>query len=43
MIALTIICVLWIAWKLGKEDGKWGLLIVLGVLVLIGLIAAAVK
>ena len=43
MIALTIICMLWIAWKLGKEDGKWGFLIGLDFLVLIGLISVALK
>ena len=43
MIILTILSVLWIAWSLGKEDGKWGLLIFLGILFLVGFIATAFK
>ena len=43
MIFLTIVFVLWAAWKLGKEEGKWGLLIGIGMVVLVGLFAAAVK
>lgn len=43
MIFLTIVFVLWTAWKLGKEEGKWGLLIGIGMVVLVGLFAAAVK
>ena len=43
MTILTIFSVLWIAWKLGKEDGKWGLLIFLGILFLIALISTAFK
>lgn len=43
MTILTILSVLWIAWSLGKEDGKWGLLIFLGVMFLIALITTAFK
>lgn len=43
MIFLTIVFVLWTAWKLGKEEGNWGLLIGIGMVVLVGLFAAAVK
>ena len=43
MTFLVIVSLIYIAVMLGKEDGKWGLLIVLGILVLIGMIAAAVK
>ena len=40
---IFIFSVLWIAWSLGKEDGKWGLMIFIGILFLIGMIGAAFK
>ena len=32
MYVLALISLIWIAYKLGKEDGKWGLFAVLAVL-----------
>ena len=43
MAFLAIISLIYIAVMLGKEDGKWGLLIVLGILVLVSVIVAVVK
>jgi hypothetical protein len=40
---LALIALLWIAYKLGKEDGKWGLLIFIGIVFLIGLVMATLK
>jgi len=40
---LALIALVWIAYKLGKEDGKWGLLIVIGIVFLIGFLMALVK
>ena len=40
---LALIAIVWIAYKLGKEDGKWGLLIVIGIVFLIGFLMALVK
>ena len=43
MYALALICLIWIAYKLGKEDGKWGLLIVIGIFFLIALFGTLFK
>ena len=43
MYVLAVISLIWIAWKLGKEDGKWGLFIVLVIVFLIAVIATALK
>ena len=38
MYVLALISLIWIAYKLGKEDGKWGLFAVLAVLFVIAFI-----
>ncbi len=43
MYVLALICLIWIAYKLGKEDGKWGLLIVIAILFLIALTSTLFK
>ena len=43
MMFLAVISLIYIAIMLGKEDGKWGLLIALGIFAVIGMIADAVK
>ena len=43
MYVLALISLIWIAYKLGKEDGKWGLLIVLGILFFIAFIGVLFK
>ncbi len=40
---LALIALLWIAYKLGKEDGKWGLLIVIGIVFLVGFVVSLAK
>ena len=40
---LALIALLWIAYKLGKEDGKWGLLIVIGIVFLVGFVVLLAK
>lgn len=35
--------VLWLAYRLGKEDGKWGCFTFLIIIILIGVIGAAIK
>ena len=39
MYGLALISLIWIAYKLGKEDGRWGLFAVLVSLFLIALVA----
>jgi len=43
MYVLALISLIWIAYKLGKEDGKWGLFVVLAILFLIAFIIGIVK
>ena len=43
MMFIALIALIYIAYKLGKEDGKWGLLIVIGIVFIIGFIAAMAK
>ena len=43
MYVLALISLIWIAYKLGKEDGKWVLLIVLGILFFIAFIGVLFK
>ncbi len=40
---VALIALLWIAYKLGKEDGKWGLLIVIGIVFLVGFVVSLAK
>ena len=40
---LALVVLIWIAYKLGKEDGKWGLLIIIGTVCLIGAVIAMLK
>ena len=40
---LALIALLWIAYKLGKEDGKWGLLIVICIVFLVGFVVSLAK
>ena len=40
---LALIALLWIAYNLGKEDGKWGLLIVIGIVFLVGFVVSLAK
>ena len=40
---LALIALLWIAYKLGKEDGKWSLLIVIGIVFLVGFVVSLAK
>lgn len=35
--------VLWLAYRIGKEDGKWGCFTILVIIILIAVIDAAVK
>ena len=39
---LAFIGLLWLAFRIGKEDGKWGCFTVLIVIILIGVIAALI-
>ncbi|MCQ4794900.1 hypothetical protein NE604_04480 [Anaerofustis stercorihominis] len=39
---LAFIGLLWLTFRIGKEDGKWGCFTVLIVIVLIGVIAALI-
>lgn len=43
MYVLALVSLVWIAFKLGKEDGKWGLFVVLTILFLIAFIIGIVK
>lgn len=43
MYILALVSLIWIAFKLGKEDGKWGLFIVITILFLTALIMTALK
>ena len=43
MYVLALVSLVWIAFKLGKEDGKWGLLAVLAILFIVALIITLVK
>lgn len=40
---LTFLEVLWLAYRLGKEDGKWGCFTFLVIIILIGVIGTAIK
>lgn len=40
---LALIALVWIAYKIGKEDGKWGLLIIIGIVFLMGFLMALTK
>lgn len=35
MIVLTVLSIIWIAYELGREDGNWGPMIALGLLVFV--------
>lgn len=39
MYILALISLIWIAYRLGKDDGRWGLLIVTAVIFLIGIVS----
>ena len=39
----ALVALVWIAYKLGKEDGKWGLLIVIGIVILVGSVVSQAK
>ncbi len=43
MYVLALISLIWIAYKLGKEDGKWGLFIVIATLFLVAFILTIFK
>lgn len=43
MIVLTIFSILYIAYHLGKDDGKWGLLIIIAVIFGIALLITIFK
>ena len=43
MYVLALVSLIWIAFKLGKEDGKWGLFAVLAILFIIALVITIVK
>jgi len=38
MYVLAVISLIWIAYRLAKDDGKWWLVIILGIVFLCGLI-----
>ena len=42
-VEMYVLALVWIAFKLGKEDGKWGLFVVLAILFLIAFIIGIVK
>ncbi len=39
MYFLALISLIWIAYRLGKDEGKWGLLIAIAAIFLIGIVA----
>lgn len=43
MYVLALASLVWIAFKLGKEDGKWGLFVALAILFIIAFIIGVVK
>ena len=43
MYVLALVSLVWIAFNLGKEDGKWGLFAVLAILFLLAAIITAIK
>lgn len=40
---LTFLCLLWLAYQLGKNDGKWGCFIIIILFIVIAMISSLFK